>query len=259
MVSVRVGTATDVGRVRRVNEDSAYAGRDLFAVADGMGGHAAGDVASAIAVTHLARLAEHPQLQPADVRAGLAACNREILDAADADPQRTGMGTTVAGLAVAGFAGADHWMVFNVGDSRVYRFVDDTLAQVTVDHSEVSELVASGAIGVDEARSHPQRNVVTRVLGMRPDPVADVWVFPPTPGERFVICSDGLTGEVDDDQIAAILRNEPVAQSAAEALVARAVWAGGRDNVTVVVVDHLLVIDVDLTEDTLHRDREIAA
>jgi protein phosphatase len=253
MVPVRVGTATDVGRVRRVNEDSLFTGRGLFAVADGMGGHAAGDTASAIAVTHLAELAQRQHLQAADVRAELAECNRDILAAAEADGEQAGMGTTVAGMGITQLAGTDHWVVFNIGDSRVYRFVDDRLTQVTVDHSVVAELVAAGTVHPSEARSHPKRNVVTRVLGMRPDPVADVWVFPPTPGERFVICSDGLCSELPDEEIATVLRTEPFAQPAADALVARAVAAGGRDNVTVVVVDHLIDTEDELAEDTAQR------
>jgi protein phosphatase len=253
MIPVRVGSATDAGKVRRINEDSVFTGRELFAVADGMGGHAAGELASAIAVAHLATLEGRQQLHPNDVRAGLAECNREILAAAEADKHRAGMGTTVAGVAITRLAGADHWLVFNVGDSRVYRYVDDTLAQVSVDHSEVADLVATGAIGADEARSHPMRNVVTRVLGMWPDPVADVWVFPPTPGERFVICSDGLSGELPDEEIQAVLRTEPSAQPAADSLVSQAVAAGGRDNITVVVIDHLVVSQDDFAADTLNR------
>lgn len=253
MVSVRAGMATDTGRVRRVNEDRALAGPDLYAVADGMGGHAAGDVASAMAVDRLARLAGRPGLTPADVTAELARCNQDILAAAEPGSTRAGMGTTVAGLVLVYLGGARHWFVFNVGDSRVYRFLDGRLVRVTVDHSEVEELVALGAIDAAEARRHPRRSVVTRVLGMNPMPEADVWVFPPTPGERFLICSDGLSSEIDDAVIAAVLSAEPVAQAAADALVAKAVAAGGRDNVTAVVVDHLPAAADDLEEDTLRR------
>ncbi len=263
MIPVRVGSATDVGRIRRVNEDSSFTSPELFAVADGMGGHAAGNVASAIAVAHLGMLAQRANLRPADVQAQLTACNREILAAAAADQQRAGMGTTVAGVAITHLGGTDHWVVFNVGDSRVYRFVGENLVQVTVDHSEVADMVAAGELDAEQARTHPNRNVVTRVLGMRPDPVSDVWVFPPTPGERFVICSDGLTSELADEQIAAVLREQPAAQPAAEALVARAVAAGGRDNVTVVVVDHVVAESQggadDLVGDTLQRRRTASA
>src|SRR5688572_22476383 len=114
MLPVNVGAATDVGRIRRVNEDSFFAGDDLFAVADGMGGHAAGDTASAIVVAHLAKLSQRSNLQPSQVRIELIECNREILAAAQADEDRTGMGTTVAGIGVTQLAGTDHWLVFNV-------------------------------------------------------------------------------------------------------------------------------------------------
>ncbi|GAA2394920.1 serine/threonine protein phosphatase [Catellatospora methionotrophica] len=259
MISVRVGTATDCGNVRRINEDASFTSSHLFAVADGMGGHAAGDVASAIAVARLARLAQRAHLQPGDVRTEVTECNREILAAAAADQTRSGMGTTLAGVGVTRLGGTDHWVVFNVGDSRVYRFTDGSLVQVTVDHSEVAELVAAGTIRADEAHLHPKRNVITRVLGMRPDPAPDLWVFPLTPGERFVICTDGLSSELTDDQIARVLYAEPTAPSAAQQLVAQAVAAGGRDNVTVVVVDHLIAAADGLDEDTLQRSRATGA
>src|SRR5947207_1782171 len=132
---------------------------------------------------------------------------------------------------------------------RVRDLVEDTLVQMTVDHSEVEELVASGTIGSEEARTHPRRNVVTRALGTDPAPDPDVWVFPPTPGERFLICSDGLPMELPDAEIAEVLRAEAVPQEAAEALVRKAVDAGGRDNVTAVVVDHISTDD-DVNADT---------
>lgn len=204
-----------------------------------MGGHAAGGVASAIVVARLSELAERVDLRPADVHLALAEANREILAAANADSAQAGMGTTFAGLGLMQVAGVGHWVVFNIGDSRVYRFVDDALVQVTVDHSEVEELVTAGAIDAEQARTHPRRHVVTRALGMSPPPEADVWVFPPTPGERFLLCSDGLFSELTDPQIAEVLRAEPAAQPAADALVRHAVEAGGRDNVTVILVDHL--------------------
>jgi len=248
----RTGFATDVGRLRPVNEDAALTGPYVFMVADGMGGQAAGDVASGLAVARLGRLANRTEITATDIKAELVACNHEILDAAERDVGRTGMGTTVAGLVLVTLAGTRHWVVFNVGDSRVYRFLDGRLMRVTVDHSEVEELVASGAIRAEEARTHPRRSVVTRVLGMRPDPEPDVWVFPTSPGERFLICSDGLTSELADSEIAAVLRAQPVAQAAADALVAGAVIAGGRDNVTVVVVDHVAP-GGELSGDTLER------
>jgi protein phosphatase len=133
-------------------------------------------------------------------------------------------------------AGIDHWLVFNIGDSRVYRFADDHLEQITVDHSETQELVERGVISESEARTHGQRNVVTRALGADPAPEADWWFFPVVAGERFVVCSDGLFRELSDDEIIEVLRFTDLAGTAAE-LVARAVAAGGRDNVTVIAID----------------------
>jgi protein phosphatase len=133
--------------------------------------------------------------------------------------------------------GSSHWAVFNVGDSRVYHYVHGELHQVSVDHSEVQELISAGYITPQQAKTHPERNVVTRSLGTDPAPVPDIWVFPPIAGERFLICSDGLSRELEDTEIETILHREPVAQEAATALVTRAVEAGGRDNITVVVID----------------------
>jgi PPM family protein phosphatase len=239
VINIRAGAATDTGRVREHNEDSLFAGAGLFAVADGIGGHAAGEVASALAVARLRKLGEQADLSPESVRAHLALANQEILDSTVRNPEQAGMGTTVSGLALVWFAGAEHWLVFNVGDSRVYRFAWGQLDQLTVDHTEVAALVAAGRIDAAAALVHPRRNVVTRALGTDPAPEVDLWILPPTPGERFVICSDGLSLELTDPQIAMLLEQEPDAESAARALVHYAVQAGGRDNVSVVVVDSL--------------------
>jgi PPM family protein phosphatase len=238
VLTLSIGAASHTGMVRERNEDSALQGRQLFAVADGMGGHAAGDVASRIAVKALMRLAANDELDSHSVVAAIAQANRDILDAISADRKLSGMGTTLTGVAIAGQGDDVRWVVFNVGDSRVYRFADDTLTQVTVDHSEVAELVAAGRLTAAEAKVYPRRNVVTRSLGTFPAPVPDVWLREPTPGERFLICSDGLTLEVGADQIAAALREEADPQRAADRLVSQAVYAGGRDNVTVIVVSN---------------------
>jgi PPM family protein phosphatase len=233
---VRAGAATDVGRVRQHNEDSILADRTVFAVADGMGGHAAGEVASGIVVDTLRELADAPTRRRDDLVEALALANRRILESVARHPERTGMGTTATGLAVVTAGGSDHWAVFNVGDSRVYRFMDDQLRLVTVDHSEVRELVDAGLITEDEAARHPLRNVVTRSLGSEPAPTPDIWVFPPHPGERFVVCSDGLSGELPLERIHQLVAEHDDPQECAEALVSAAVDAGGRDNVSVVVV-----------------------
>jgi len=233
---VRSGWATDVGRVRDHNEDSLIADGMVFAVADGMGGHAAGEVASRIAVEALATLAEHPPTRTEDVADVLREANDAILQSQEHDPEQRGMGTTVAGLTVVDAGVQEHWVVFNIGDSRVYRLADNRMSMVTRDHSEVRELMDAGLIDAAEAARHPLRNVITRSLGSDPAPSPDVWVLPPTAGERFIVCSDGLSNELDDREIMLVARQHDDPQVAADQLVAAAVRAGGRDNVSVVVV-----------------------
>ena len=234
---VRSGSATDVGRVRDQNEDCLLDAPGVHVVADGMGGHAAGEVASRLVVEVLGSLAQRPGVARAEDLAGiLREANERILGAEREDPRQRGMGTTVTGLTVVDAGDHEEWLVFNVGDSRVYRMTGDRLEQVTRDHSEVRELVEAGLLDPAEVPYHPLRNVITRSLGSDPAPEPDLWVLQPTAGERFVVCSDGLTGELDDDEIADVLRSEPDPQAAAEALATAAVRAGGRDNVSVVVV-----------------------
>ncbi len=235
-VRVETGAASDTGRVRESNEDAYVVLPGLFAVADGMGGHAAGEVASGLAVQALARLGERPALDAHDVRQVLTEANRSIVKEARADRRKGGMGSTVTGIALVEEDGAPHWLVFNIGDSRVYLVEGDRAVQLTVDHSEVEELVAAGVISPEEAKEHPLHNVITRSLGTDVDPEPDVWVFPVADGDALVACSDGLTNEIDDEVIGRVAGAAPSAQEAADALVAAAVDAGGRDNVTVVVV-----------------------
>ena len=145
--------------------------------------------------------------------------------------------TTLTGVAVVEVEGVPHLAVFNVGDSRVYRLGGDRMGQVTVDHSEVQELVTAGRLTAQQARVHPARHVITRSIGSDPGPAVDVVVLSPRPADRFLVCSDGLTGELDDAAIEALLAAAEAPQTAAESLVAAAVAAGGRDNVTVIVAD----------------------
>jgi len=235
-VHIRHGAATHVGRVREHNEDSLIAEGRVYVIADGMGGHAAGEVASGIAVRTLGELNARGHVRSEDVVALIRSTNSRILESAAQNPEQTGMGTTVAGLTVVDAGGADHWIVFNVGDSRVYRFLGNRMSMVTRDHSEVREMVDAGLITAEEALRHPLRNIITRSLGTDPGPNADVWVFPPHPGERFVLCSDGLSNEIDDRAIMVALQRHDDPQEAADALVHAAVEAGGRDNISVVVV-----------------------
>ena len=215
MLTIRTGCASDIGLCREVNEDNLFAGDRLFAVADGMGGHAAGEVASSLAVGRFEVLDRLPVITPEEVRAALAAANQDIVEATEGHADLAGMGTTMTGLGLVQFAGAEHWMVFNIGDSRVYRWSGHGLVRLTVDH--------------------------TRVLGAQPPADVDVWLFPPVPGERFLLCSDGLTKELHDSEIAVVLRDEPEPQQAATRLIHAALQAGGQDNITVAVVDHLAV------------------
>ncbi len=239
---VRSGSATHVGRVRDHNEDAFLADGLVFAVADGMGGHAAGEVASRIAVEALAHLVDHPPSREDDVVHVLQEANDGILRSQEHDPEQRGMGTTVTGLTVLDDGGREHWVVFNIGDSRVYRVADERVELLTRDHSEVRELLDAGLIDEDEAARHPMRNIITRSLGADLAPEPDLWALPPTAGERFVLCSDGLSNELDDDEILRVVLQHADPQTAADELVAAAVHAGGRDNVSVVVVS---VVPVD--------------
>lgn len=235
-VPLTVGLSTDRGLRRELNEDSYLAVDPVFAVADGMGGHEAGEVASweciqalseatsLAAGTHTARAVDVQQvLLKADTRI------RELTNAR--------AGTTVTGVVLVEEAGVPYWLVFNVGDSRTYRLSQGVFEQVSVDHSEVQELLDAGHISPEEARGHPRRHVVTRALGTGHDIDADYWLLPVKPGDRLLICSDGLTDELTDVQIGQILTTVARPQAVAEALVAAALRAGGRDNVTVIVVD----------------------
>lgn len=237
-MQLEMGAASHVGAVRALNEDSCLAGAHLAVVADGMGGHARGDVASRLTIDAFRPLAERTDLAPDDVRRAVVAANTALLDDAREHPERDGMGTTVTGIALVDHFGSPHWLVFNVGDSRVYQVSDEGVRLLTHDHSEVQELVDAGRLTDAQARVHPLRNIVTRSLGTDPAPEMDLWLFPPNPGDTFLLCSDGLTNELDDDGILDLWRNRTSASAvtAADALVAAAVSAGGRDNVTVVVV-----------------------
>ena len=234
------GASSDVGRTRELNEDAVYADPPLFVVADGMGGHAAGEVAAALALQELSALSGRDDVHPGDVLSTIAAANQAILDWTASKTEALGMGTTVSGVCLGLIGGVPHWFVFNVGDSRVYRFAEGALQQITVDHSEAEELVAAGRLTSEQARFYPRRNVITRSLGTDPAPVPDLWVIPVGELDTFLICSDGLTNEVDDEQIRQLMQVRAGAQDIADALCRLAVANGGRDNVSVVVVrsDH---------------------
>jgi PPM family protein phosphatase len=231
VIGFSFGAASSVGRVRQVNEDSYLAVPPLFVVADGMGGHGAGNVASRIAIEEMTACAALRPLFAEAVLTALEHANTHIIERDEANR----MGTTVAGVAALETVSGEHLMVFNIGDSRVYRLAGGRLEQLTVDHSQVQELVVAGVITREQARTHPRRNVVTRALGSDAGH-PDHWLLPVISGERFLICSDGLTGELSEQAITPLLA-AGTPQQAAEALVAAANDAGGRDNVTAVVFE----------------------
>ena len=207
----------------------------LFVVADGMGGHRGGEVAAAEAVGVLM-----VGLERSD-RAGLVAAvrvaNRSILERAAVEPDLSGMGTTLCALAVVdSLTGDDALAVANIGDSRVYRFAAGYLDQVSDDHSLVADLMRAGEITAEEAARHPQRNILTRALGIEADPLIDSWDLVPVHGDRYLLCSDGLFNELDDERLAEVLSKGSV-QEVADRLVDEVVDNGGHDNVTVLVVE----------------------
>ncbi len=234
------GAATDAGRVRSENEDAFVAEPMIFGVADGMGGHQAGEVASAIAATTLRdRLAGGANSVDVAVAAVVEA-NAAIFQGAHNNAEQRGMGTTLTAMVVlANPEAPPRFALVNVGDSRTYVMRGGRLRRVSIDHSYVQELVSTGHITEAEARNHPRRNIVTRALGIEPNVKVDTWVLPLVKGDRYVLCSDGLVDEVEDGEITSVLEANPQPQAAAEALVAVANANGGRDNVTVVVIDVL--------------------
>ena len=227
------GSATDRGLVRAVNEDSLLAYPPVFLVADGMGGHEAGAEASQLVVEEFAQLAGQSTATPDEVHA----CFQRTADRLSRELAGTHAGTTVAGVAVTAFGTRSYWLVFNIGDSRVYRWSAGVLEQITVDHSVVQELVERGELSPELAHDHPDRHVITRVLGTTSAPEPDYWLIPAGERDRLLICSDGLTSELDDEVILRGLSEQGSPQETSAWLVGQAVAAGGRDNISVVVID----------------------
>lgn len=225
------------GKVRANNQDSGYSGSNLFIVADGMGGHAGGDVASSLAVHHLKEL-DQPVTSTAEaermLREGITETATELIDTVAIKPELSGMGTTVSALMMVD----DYAVIAHIGDSRIYLYRDGALTQITTDHTFVQRLVDSGRITPEEARYHPRRSVLMRVLGdMDPNPEVDTFIMPTQPGDRWLLCSDGLCGVVDDAHTAKALGSGLAPGRTADALLKQALDAGAPDNVTVVIVD----------------------
>ncbi|MEX1079354.1 MAG: protein phosphatase 2C domain-containing protein [Homoserinimonas sp.] len=238
------GLDTHTGYRRRHNEDSLMAKPPIFAVADGMGGHSAGDLASKAVVTRLADAATGEVTSAEAIDAALKAATGDISLAAD--QSQLGVGTTVTGAALMAKDNVAYWAIFNVGDSRVYLYENNVLAQVTVDHSVVQELVDTGMISAGEAEQHPDSNIITRAVGFNVDPVTDYWLIPLRKGMRLLLCSDGLNKEVAFGQLEQHLAAGHPPDQTASLLVDAALAAGGRDNVAVLVVD---VVDAPAADD----------
>ncbi|CAH0123093.1 MULTISPECIES: protein phosphatase 2C domain-containing protein [unclassified Microbacterium] len=261
---VTAGCSTHAGLRRTLNEDALLASAPVFVVADGMGGHEAGERASAAVVAEFSRYIGRQSLELDDVLDALAR-SREAVDALSVSAMGRA-GTTLSGLVLAEVDGMGYWLSFNIGDSRTYRLSGTELEQISVDHSVVQELIESGELSIAEAASDHRRNIITRAIGAGSTGDADFWMFPAELGDRMLICSDGLSSEVPDSLIREILTTESDPQTAAAALVSEAVAAGGRDNITVVVVDAVSVAsrpgvqmraDDDIDENT--RPRAAAA
>ena len=229
------GAASAVGRVRAINQDDFGAGDDLFVLADGMGGHRGGEVASAEAVAGV--LGSFDERTRAGLARAVDRANQAVFGRAAGDVDLFGMGTTLCALALARSEGGDVLAVANVGDSRVYRYGDGRLTQVSDDHSLVADLVRAGDLTEEEAARHPQRNILTRALGIESALSVDTWELPIQADDRYLLCSDGLFNEIDDDRIAALLAGHDNPELTAATLVRAAVDAGGHDNVTALVVD----------------------
>ncbi|MEP6480502.1 MAG: protein phosphatase 2C domain-containing protein [Rhodoglobus sp.] len=252
-VRIAWAAATDTGRRRAANEDSYVAQSPLFAVADGMGGHSAGDLASAAVVKRLAEMITADFLAPRTIERALEAATADITEIAV--DSVLGVGTTVTGAALTLQDNQPYFAVFNIGDSRVYCFDRNELFQVTVDHSVVQEMVDAGALTADEAEHHPDSNVITRAVGFNAQPRTDFWMVQLHTGLRFLICTDGLTKEISDENIRMHFAAGLTPVQTAGALIDAALAAGGRDNVTVIVVDVLEApgtLDID---DTAPRRR----
>jgi PPM family protein phosphatase len=262
MTELRWGSATDVGRVRQENEDAFFTSDELFVVADGMGGHRGGEVASGLATQALEE-GFGPTIDPRStdelVRA-VQRANEVVVGKASDDPDLTGMGTTLCAMALVRVDGDERLAIVNVGDSRAYLLKSGTLEQITDDHSLVATLERQGRLTRDEAAVHPQRNILTRALGIDARVMVDSWEVRPVVGDRYVLCSDGLFNEVDESRMAATLRKLADPTDAARELVRLANESGGRDNITLVIVD---VVDhgsaPESAADVDASDRVIAA
>lgn len=258
---VASGSATHVGLRRALNEDSFLAEAPVFLVADGMGGHEAGEHASARVVQEFSPFIGRAWLGVTEVRGALERAKAGVEDLSTAGNGRAG--TTLSGVVVASVDGTGYWLALNIGDSRTYRLAEGELEQISVDHSVVQELIEAGELTPAEAATDRRRNIITRAIGASSSGDADFWLFPAEEGDRIMVCSDGLTSELTDQRIGELLALVADPQQAADALIAEALQSGGHDNITVVIVDAVRVSsrpgsglgsdDSDIDVDTLPR------
>ncbi len=234
---LRAGGATDVGQVRAINQDSMLIGPRIYVVADGMGGHQGGEVASAMAVDAFEHVDHLETVTVNELLSRVQSANEAVFERSGDDPTLSGMGTTLVAIAPVTEDGEERLAIVNVGDSRAYRLTNGQLEQVSDDHSLVGEMVRDGRITRDQARDHPQKNIVTRAVGIDDQIDIDDFQLLPHAGDRYLLCSDGLTDEVTDAQIAEVLRSIDDPDEAAHSLVTMANETGGRDNITVLIVD----------------------
>lgn len=221
-----------VGLVRPGNEDAFLVAPPLFAVADGLGGHQAGEIASSIAIDTLLDAAPR-QVDSKALGRAVRRANAAVIEAAESGRGRSGMGTTLTAAMVEGTTIA----VAHVGDSRAYLLHLGTLQQLTQDHSMVADLVRQGQLTAEESRVHPNRSVITRALGSDPNMLADTFEVTAANGDRLLLATDGVTSMITDDEISRVLATEPSPRAAVDALIERSLAAGGQDNITAVVVD----------------------
>ncbi|MGN8552547.1 UNVERIFIED_CONTAM: protein phosphatase 2C domain-containing protein [Microbacterium sp. SLM126] len=252
---------TDTGRRREVNQDAVFAAYPLFVVADGMGGHVGGEIASASTIDRLKAMAEAGTVNPKTIEKALSRAVKDIASHPEATDD--GTGTTLTGVYLDTSGEAAHWVTLNIGDSRVYLVREGSIIQITTDHSVVQELIASGRLSPEEAENHPYGNVITRAVGPSEGVTPDYVRLEVAEGDRFVICSDGLTKELTDYGIRHFLDENRDPAAAATAMLDAALENGGRDNITIIVLDvgmpEPLDVADDHDDDTAESAREVHA
>ena len=231
---IRWGGASDRGLRRAENQDAMYADIGLFVVADGIGGHLGGSVASSLAVKTVA--ANSPSTR-AELLAAVHHANHVVHHRSTAHADLSGMGTTLCAIAVVQQDDSRVWCLVNVGDSRVYRYQGGELTQLTIDHNFVAQMIRAGDITPERAADHPRRNTLTRAIGVEPNVIVDDWILELTGNDRFLLCTDGVTNELDESDICELLDIDEHPSDVARALVRQANERGGRDNSTALVVD----------------------